>query len=43
MKAGSKENWNIMWQRCLKEQTAAERDNFYYGLANSQDEEILSR
>ncbi|KAG7172427.1 Glutamyl aminopeptidase-like 3 [Homarus americanus] len=43
VQSGSQENWEVMWQRSLVEQCATEQDNFYFGLANAQDKNILQR
>ena len=40
---GSQESWDVMWQRALKEQSATEVDNLYYGMANVQNAEILKK
>nr|XP_045618493.1 glutamyl aminopeptidase-like isoform X1 [Procambarus clarkii] len=41
--AGTEENWEVVWQRALVEQSATQLDNLYYGLANVQDTTILQR
>ncbi|KAK7083984.1 hypothetical protein SK128_003967, partial [Halocaridina rubra] len=38
---GSQATWDVMWERALAETSATQTDNLYYGMANSQNSDIL--
>lgn len=41
--AGTKENWNIVWDRFKKEVDPAEKEKLMSGLSYIQDAEVLNK